>query len=186
MAGVRHCLNLYAKALAVVMGRRFSEPDCVGSGPERREHPVTTSATPDHTASELEAIEQVVAKVERAQQDALPDEFVASFREDAVWTTAHGKRLIGRDEISEFTHDVLPLAADEPTTAEYGVTQVVFARPDVAVVQIRQRPITRAGEPFLEAPEGRPTYVMAKEADGWKIVMGQNTQVREGVTDGPK
>jgi uncharacterized protein (TIGR02246 family) len=145
-----------------------------------------TATNPENFESERDAIEQVVAKVEHAQQNALPDEFAAFFRDDAVWTTAHGKRLIGQAEISEFTHRVLPAASAEPTTAQYRVTHVVFARPDVAVVQIRQRPVTRDGDPVPDQPEGRPTYVMAKEDGDWKIVMGQNTQVVDGVTDGPR
>lgn len=33
--------------------------------------------------------------------------------------------------------------------------------------------------------EGRPTYVMTKDDGVWRIVMGQNTILMDGVTDGP-
>jgi uncharacterized protein (TIGR02246 family) len=56
--------------------------------------------------AEVEAIKRVVRVLEHAQQNALSDEFVDLFRQDAIWTTGGGKRLIGRDEISAFTHQV--------------------------------------------------------------------------------
>jgi uncharacterized protein (TIGR02246 family) len=133
--------------------------------------------TNDTREHDLAAIRGVVAELERAQQHELPDAFIALFRPDAVWTTAHGKRLVGRDEIAAFTHKVLPGAMKE-STASYEVTHVVFARPDVAVVQVRQRPIKHGGEPLDDQPEGRPVYVMANEPEGWKLVAGQNTQVK--------
>jgi uncharacterized protein (TIGR02246 family) len=58
--------------------------------------------------AEIEAIKRVVSILEHAQQNELPDEFIGLFRQDAIWTTGGGKRLIGRDEISAFTHQVLP------------------------------------------------------------------------------
>jgi hypothetical protein len=44
----------------------------------------------DTRALEIEAIEQVVATLEHAQQNELPDEFVGLFRPDAIWTTGGG------------------------------------------------------------------------------------------------
>ena len=90
---------------------------------------------------EIEAIKRVVSVLEHAQQNELPDEFVGLFRQDAIWTTGGGKRLIGRDEISAFTHQVLP-GAMKDSTATYEVTHVLFVRPDVAAVKVRQRPVT--------------------------------------------
>src|SRR5689334_2599547 len=90
--------------------------------------------------SELEAIRQVVAALEHAQQNELPGEFVDLFRDDAIWTTGHGRRLTGRTEISEFTHRVLPGAMTD-STATYEVVHVLFIRPDVAAVKVRQRPV---------------------------------------------
>ena len=62
------------------------------------------------------------------QQDELPDEFVGLFRQDAIWTTGGGKRLIGREEISVFPHQVLP-GAMKDSTATYEVAHVLFVRP---------------------------------------------------------
>ena len=71
--------------------------------------------TGDAREAEIEAIKGVVATLEHSQQNELVDEFVGLFRADAVWTTGHGKQLIGRDAISAFTHQVLPGAMRDST-----------------------------------------------------------------------
>jgi uncharacterized protein (TIGR02246 family) len=125
---------------------------------------------------ETEAIKQVVAAFEHAQQNELPEEFVSLFRQDAIWTTGHGKLLTGRDEISAFTHKVLPGAMRE-STATYEVVHVLFVRPDVAAVKVRQRPVTLDGQPIQGQSEGTPLLVMAKEGGQWRLVACQNTEV---------
>jgi uncharacterized protein (TIGR02246 family) len=130
----------------------------------------------DTRDAEIEAIKRVVGVLEHAQQNELPDEFVGLFRQDAIWTTGGGKRLIGRDEISAFTHQVLPGAMKE-STATYEVSHVLFIRPDVAAVKVRQRPVTLHGEPIDGQNEGSPLYIMAKEDGQWRLVAGQNTVV---------
>jgi uncharacterized protein (TIGR02246 family) len=101
---------------------------------------------------------------------------VSLFRPDAIWTTAGGKRLTGRDEISAFTHQVLP-GAMKDSTATYEVVQVLFIRPDVAAVKVRQRPVTLDGRPIEGQNEGSPLYVMSKENGQWRLVACQNTEV---------
>jgi len=96
-----------------------------------------------------------------------------------VWVTAHGKRLIGRDEIAAFTATVLP-GATAISGSSYEVVHVAAIRPDVAAVAVRQWATTLDDVP-LDEPEGRPTYIMATDASGdWKIVAGQNTIVFAG------
>jgi hypothetical protein len=64
--------------------------------------------------------------------------------------------------------------------ARYDVEHIAFVRPDVAVVGVRQRPTGPDGVPLADWSEGRPTYVMAKDATGaWKIRSGQNTLVAD-------
>jgi len=53
----------------------------------------------------------------------------------------------------------------------------VLVGPDVAVAQVRQRPITHDGDPLPDVPEGRTTYALAKDGERWLLVAGQNTQV---------
>ncbi|MEH1126741.1 SgcJ/EcaC family oxidoreductase [Micromonospora sp. CPCC 206061] len=134
----------------------------------------------DAADDDVQAIAALVAAVEHAQQNELPDAFMSLFRTDnPVWTTAHGKRLAGWDEISAFTHQVLPGAMRE-STAVYDIERVLFVRSDVAVVNVRQRPIRLDGDPLPDAPEGRPLHVLAKSGGTWRIAAAQNTQVVRG------
>jgi uncharacterized protein (TIGR02246 family) len=123
-------------------------------------------------------IEAVVTELQRAQRAEDVDGFVALFHPDAVWVTAHGRRLVGRDAIAAFTAQVLP-GAMQDSAAVYEVEHVVEVRPDVAVVAVRQRPVTLDGAPIVDQAEGRPTYVLARDDGAWRIVAGQNTQVRD-------
>ncbi|MGW0551335.1 SgcJ/EcaC family oxidoreductase [Streptomyces altiplanensis] len=126
-------------------------------------------------AADIEAVKQVVATVEHSQQHKDPDEFLALFHPDAVWTTAHGKVLIGLEAISEFTRKVLP-AASWDGKVSYEVVHVLFIRPDVAAVKVRQRYLSPDDE-----SEGAPLYVMTKQGDGrWLLTACQNTQVVTG------
>jgi uncharacterized protein (TIGR02246 family) len=136
----------------------------------------TTQFEEQTRLTEIESIKQVVATLQHAQQNELVEEFIGLFRADAVWTTAHGKRLTGRDEISEFTGKVLP-GAMQGLAPSYEVAHVLFIRPDVAAVKVRQRYFTTDGEPVTDQPEGAPLYVLAKEEGRWRLVAGQNTQV---------
>ncbi len=123
-------------------------------------------------AADIEAIEQVVATVEHSQQHKDPDEFLALFHPEAVWTTGGGRVLIGLDAISEFTRKVLP-AADWDGKVTYEVIHVFFIRPDVAAVKVRQLYLTPGDE-----SEGAPLYVMSKQDDGrWLLTACQNTGV---------
>lgn len=152
---------------------------------------VTGVAVPQ---ADVDAIVAFVASVQHAQQNALPDAFMSGFREDAFWTTAHGKRLTGFEEISAFTHEVLPGTIDHDVTATYEVEHILFVRPDVAAVKVRQRPVTRDGKRLDEvfrgqadpaalvarnpdAVPGTPLYVLAKDDGVWRVAAAQNTKV---------
>lgn len=129
--------------------------------------------------AEIAAIQQVVATVQHAQVNELPEVFIDLFRADAIWTTGHGKVLLGRDAIAEFTREVLPGAfAGTGRTASYEVAHVFFVRPDVAAVKVRQRYLDAAGEQVGD--EGSPLYVMAKEDGRWLLTANQNTLVAAG------
>ena len=125
---------------------------------------------------EISAITQVVATVEHAQRNELVEEFVSLFREDAIWTTGGGKLLIGRDAVAAFTRQVLP-GAMKGLIPSYEVVHVLFIRPDVAAVKVRQRYLSREGELVTELGEGTPMYVMSKEDGRWRLTANQNTGV---------
>ena len=65
-------------------------------------------AEADATTTELEAIRAVVSTIEWTQRAELVDEFMDLFAANAIWTTSSGVRLIGREQIREFTERVLP------------------------------------------------------------------------------
>ncbi|WCN79568.1 SgcJ/EcaC family oxidoreductase [Micromonospora sp. LH3U1] len=121
--------------------------------------------------AEIEAIRQVVSTVERAQNNERPDEFVSLFRADAIWTTGHGKRLFGREAISAFTRQVLP-GGMRDTSVTFDIEHVLFIRPDVVAVKVRQVYQTPDGQDV-----GTPMFVMAKEDGQWRLTACQNTSV---------
>lgn len=124
--------------------------------------------------ADIEAIRQVVARLEHSQRNERPEEFTALFRADAIWTTAHGRRLFGLDEISAFTHRVLP-GAMKDSTVTYEVEHVLFIRPDVAAVKARAQYWTPDGRPV--GNPNSPLYVMSKEDGQWRLTACQNTEV---------
>jgi uncharacterized protein (TIGR02246 family) len=127
--------------------------------------------------AEIDAIKQLVATVEHAQNNELPDEFLALFRADAIWTTGGGKRLFGLDEISTFTHQVLP-GGMQDMTISFELEHVLFIRPDVAAVKLRQVYQTPAGPDV-----GSPLWVMAKEDGQWRLTACQNIGVPDDELD---
>lgn len=129
--------------------------------------------TPADLDTELAAIHAVVATIAHAQDNELIDEFTGVFREDAIWTTGHGKRLFGRAAIAEFTARVLP-GATTHGKATYEIEHVLFLRPDVAAVKIRQTYVDLDGE---VTGRGTPMYVMTKENGAWVLTANQNTPV---------
>lgn len=134
-----------------------------------------TGHTPTDPDSEIAALHAVVAAVARAQRDEDVDGFTGLFRDDAIWTTGHGRRLYGRAAVAEFTARVLP-GATTHGHATYDVEHILFLRPDVAAVKVRQRYFTTAGE--LDS-EGTPMYVMTKEDGRWLLAANQNTPIVE-------
>ncbi|MFI6103720.1 SgcJ/EcaC family oxidoreductase [Streptomyces sp. NPDC051310] len=144
--------------------------------------------------ADVDAIVALVDRVQEAQQKALPEDFLSLFRQDAIWTTGHGKRLFGLDEIGAFTRTVLPGSLEHDVTATFEVEYILFVRPDIAAVKVRQLPVTRDGqrldEVFLgsgdpaalvadhpDAVPGTPMYVLAKDDGVWRIAAAQNTKV---------
>ncbi|HWM74389.1 MAG TPA: SgcJ/EcaC family oxidoreductase [Nocardioides sp.] len=125
---------------------------------------------------DIAAVKEVVASVRHATQNELVDEFLALFRADAIWTTGGGQRLFGLEEISAFTREVLP-GGMKGLTMTMDVVHVLFIRPDVAAVKVRQIYKSSDGQPSESEGEGSPMFVMAKEDGRWRLVACQNTGV---------
>lgn len=132
--------------------------------------------------ADIQAIKQVVATVEHSTRNELPEEFLSLFRSDAIWTTGGGKRLLGREEISAFTRQVLPGGMkSKGLSVTMDVVHVLFIRPDVAAAKVRQQYTKLDGSPLEDSDEafgeGSPLFVMAKEDGQWLLVASQNTEV---------
>lgn len=134
----------------------------------------TEAAYVEAHPADIKAIEGVVAAVERTQRAKDAEGFLTLFHPDALWTTAHGKVLLGLDAIAGFTRAVLPAAVWDGDVT-YEVIHTQFLRPDVAAVKVRQ--IYHAAEGDTE---GAPLYVMTKQDDGRRLLHAcQNTEVRK-------
>jgi uncharacterized protein (TIGR02246 family) len=134
---------------------------------------MSTETTHVTEAADIKAIEEVVAAVERTQRAKDAEGFLALFHPEALWTTAHGKVLIGFDAIAEFTRAVLPTATWDGEVT-YEAVHIQFLRPDVAAVKVRQ-----TYHSTDDPSEGAPLYVMTKQDDGrWLLHACQNTQVK--------
>ncbi|MCZ9350517.1 SgcJ/EcaC family oxidoreductase [Streptomyces mutabilis] len=134
---------------------------------------MNTDTADSATTADIEAVHEVVATVERTQRAKDAEGFLALFHPDALWTTAHGKVLLGFDAIADFTRAVLP-DAEWDGDVTYEAVHVQFLRPDVAAVKVRQVYHSAEGD-----TEGAPLYVMTRRDDGrWLLHACQNTPVR--------
>jgi uncharacterized protein (TIGR02246 family) len=141
---------------------------------------LTGSLDPDEEReTAIDSIRATVAELERTRRREDAAGFLRLFTPDVVWVTAHGKRLMGLEQIRELIQHVLPGETGE-STATSEVVDVAFVRPDVAVVNVNQRPVTDESEPLAGQPGGRPLYVMTRENGSWLIAARHNTHVREG------
>ncbi|RSS47436.1 SgcJ/EcaC family oxidoreductase [Streptomyces sp. WAC07061] len=132
----------------------------------------TTKPVDEQKKQDIEAIREVVARVQHSQQHELVDEFLALFREDAIYTAPHGRILTGLAEIAEFTRRVLP-GAMENATVTYELIDVLFIRPDVAAVKLKGQHYTLDGKP--DGHPNSPLYVMSKENGKWLLTACQGT-----------
>jgi uncharacterized protein (TIGR02246 family) len=114
-----------------------------------------------------------VAELERSQREEDVLGFLALFSPDAVWVTGGGKRLIGLDEIREFTQRVLP-GAFANGSVDYDVEHVSMISANVALTGVRQVYKDDGGQ---VTSRGLPSYVWREEEGTWRIVAGQNTAV---------
>jgi uncharacterized protein (TIGR02246 family) len=137
----------------------------------------TPSFTPASApAQDIRDLVGLVAEIERSQQQEDAEGFLALFAPAAVWVNGAGRRLIGLDEISEFTRAVLPGAMTNASVT-YEVEHVAFVAPDIALTGVRQQYLDGQGKALAEDGTGSPTYLWSRTGDTWKIVAGQNTAV---------
>jgi uncharacterized protein (TIGR02246 family) len=137
----------------------------------------TPSYTPSSASTgDVRTLVALVAEIERSQQQQDVDGFLALFAPAAVWVNGAGRRLIGLEEISEFTRGVLPGAMTDGSVT-YEVEHIAFVTADIALTGVRQQYLDGDGKPLTEDGAGSPTYLWHRTAGEWKIVAGQNTAV---------
>ena len=130
----------------------------------------------DAPLSDVEALTARVAELERSQRQEDSEGFLALFDPAATWVTGGGRRLIGREAISEFTRQVLP-GAFVDGSVNYTIQVVSFISPDVVLTGVDQQYVDGSNQP---TGAGRPSYVWRRVDGDWLIVVGQNTAVVDG------
>jgi uncharacterized protein (TIGR02246 family) len=133
----------------------------------------TPVSAPEQDRHDLIAL---VAEIERSQRQEDAEGFLALFAPTAVWVNGAGRRLIGLEEISEFTRRVLP-GAMAGGSVTYEVEHIAFVTPDVALTGVRQQYLDADGKPLAADGAGSPSYLWSRTGGTWKIVAGQNTAV---------
>ena len=126
-------------------------------------------------STDVQALLGRVAELERTQLAEDVEGFVALFELDALWVTGGGRRLVGRQQIADFTRQVLP-GAFSNASVRYDVAVVSFITSDVAVTSVNQQYTDSSGRP---TSAGRPSYVWIRRDETWLIAAGQNTGVIE-------
>lgn len=121
------------------------------------------------------AVTAVVKDLEKAFNAHDPIALSEQFAEEASWTNAVGTRLDGRAAIAEFSGPAMKGFLRD-SYARYDVVKLLAIAPEVIGVNVRQTPTDSSGNP-VEGPHGVTTYVIARQQDGWKIVVGQNAAV---------
>ncbi|TDN72707.1 uncharacterized protein (TIGR02246 family) [Pseudonocardia autotrophica] len=131
-----------------------------GSAPARRLRKRRTTAMPAMPAPSMSGVRATPAGSDR---DPV-----------LVLMACRTRRLIGLDEIAEFTRRVLP-GAMENGTVEYRVEHVRFVTPDIALTGVAQQYLDAAGQPLEPPALGSPSYVWQRTDGTWKIIIAQNT-----------
>lgn len=131
--------------------------------------------TTDHER-DAEAIKRIIADIERGFNTKDPDLSVEHFAQNASAVNVAGVRLSGRDALLDANRRGLagPL---RDQFARYEVGDVVFLRPDMAIVHKRAWATTVDGEPIEVAHSMIALYVLVKEDELWWVAARQNTLV---------
>jgi uncharacterized protein (TIGR02246 family) len=124
----------------------------------------------------MDTIAELITEATARQNDLEP--LLALHTDDVVIVNVVGRRVVGKAAFRTAMAEALagPLA-DVVTTAE--VDDVTFLRPDVALVACTKRIVDRRPGPADALPtQGRLTYVLVDDGEGWRIASAQTTPVR--------
>jgi uncharacterized protein (TIGR02246 family) len=134
------------------------------------------------------AIHDIVGRCEAAWNAGDGEAWAADFVEDADFVDILGDHHRGRAAI-EVGHRHIFTTIYQGSRVQYRVERLRFVHPDVAILFLHARLWSRLAvatdDPRREAHVGgtvsesqaRPTMVLAKSGDRWRIVAFQNTRV---------
>lgn len=123
----------------------------------------------------MHTIEETIAQAEMHQNDT--DEFVALHTADAILVNIAGRRVLGRPDIERAMRAALatPLAK---VRTRIEIVDTRFAHPDVAIVSCIKHVSDERDDRDTGLPtRGALTYVLVREADGWRIAAAQTTPI---------
>ena len=129
-------------------------------------------------AADLAAVRAVIADVETGLNTDDAELVVRHFAEDAFAVGADGRETAGRAALRE-AHEraVGPGGSLRDQRARYDVVDVVFVRPDVALVRKHARAVDGDGAPIDVGHAMSALYVLTREQGRWWIAARQNTLV---------
>ncbi len=136
--------------------------------------PVIEDASSGGHDDDIAAIAKVIADIETGFNTNDPELSVAHFARNASAVSVLGVELRGRDALLEAHRTGLagPLADQR---ARYEIDDIVFVRPDVALVHKHAWAIDAEGRDIDVGHAMVALYVMVKEDGRWWIATRQNT-----------
>jgi uncharacterized protein (TIGR02246 family) len=130
--------------------------------------------TTSTSAAQIEQIQEILSDVAAGVTAKDADRCAGRFTPDARSVTASGARAVGRDAIRA-AHEAAFAGQLATTVARFEVLDVLFVRPDVAVVTAGAFPA--GDEVDLSRPGTVVMHVMTREGGSWSIAARQFTRV---------
>lgn len=119
-------------------------------------------------------LDLLVAELETGFNDKDGDRMAACLVPDAIWVNPAAEMTVGRENIlAKFRTSLATSLKDY--FARYDRLSVRRFGDDVAVVHVRQRPVTRDGENHDSRSGSVAVYVCHRTEAGWRIAAAQNT-----------
>ena len=130
----------------------------------------------DASATDVTAIERVIADIETGFNTKDAELSVAHFAPDATAVSVNGTLVAGRDELLA-AHRAGYAGPLRDQYASYELADVTFVRPDVAVAHKRAFARTAEGGRKDVGHAMIALYVLVRDDGRWRIVARQNTLV---------
>jgi uncharacterized protein (TIGR02246 family) len=130
----------------------------------------------DH-AADTEDIRRVIADAEKAFNANDADLLVEHFARNATAVGVTGALLAGRSAVLEAGRSLFAGSLRDQR-ARYELVDVLFVRPDVALVRKNATAVGPDGKPLSVGHAMTALYVLVRESGRWWVVGRQNTLVQ--------